>query len=191
MGVLGSMGVGLGIRTDPPLTHNFLISLLDTSSSGSLAGSIALSFALDVVLGGFSECSGLEMSMQPEEYKEGGQNGCTLKFPSRVTWGNIILKRGIGAWPALWDWHYGYATGEGKRRDGVITLVNDMHLPTNIWFFSRGLPVKYTGPTLNASQNTVAVESIEIAHEGIYQVPGISAGTAAVMAAVSLGMAHQ
>jgi hypothetical protein len=52
------------------------------------------------------------------------------------------------------------------------------------------LPIRYSGPTLNASQNNVAIESIEIAHEGVYQVPGISAGTAATMAAVSLGMRY-
>ncbi len=189
MGILGSVGVG--VRTDPPFTHNFLISLLDTSSGGSLAGSLVMSAVLDVVLGGFSECSGLEMSMQPEEYKEGGRNGCTLKFPTRVTWGNITLKKGVGAWPTLWDWHYGFTKGEGKRRDGVITLVNDLHLPTNIWYFSRGLPVKYSGPALNAAQNNVAIESIEIAHEGVYQVPYVGAATATAMAAVSLAMRYQ
>jgi phage tail-like protein len=189
MGILGS--VGIGFRADPPLTHNFLISLIDTSSGGSKAGSIILSAVLDAAVGGFSECSGLEMSMQPEEYKEGGGNGCTLKFPSRVTWSNITLKRGVGAWPTLWDWHFGFTKGEGKRRDGVITLFNDLHLPTNVWYFQRGLPVRYVGPTLNASQNNVAIESIEIAHEGIYQVPGIGAGTSATMAAVSLGMRYR
>jgi phage tail-like protein len=188
MGLLGS--VGIGFRADPPFTHNFLISLLDTTSGGSLALTIALSAVLDVAVGGFSECSGLEMAMQPEEYKEGGRNGETLKFPTRVTWGNLTLKRGVGAWPTLWDWHYSFTQGKGKRRDGLIVLFNDLHLPTNIWYFSRGLPVKYAGPTLNAAQNTVAIESIEIAHEGVYQVPGISAGTAAVMAAISLGLRY-
>lgn len=155
-------------RADPVLNHNFAISLIDTSSTLGLLGGSEI---LDVAVGGFSECAGLEMSLQVEDYKEGGNNGQLLKFPTRVTWSNITLKRGIGVGTALWDWHYGFVEGKGKRRDGMIILLSDLHLPNNIWCFRRGLPVKYTGPSLNATQNNVAIESIEIAHEGIYQVP--------------------
>jgi phage tail-like protein len=138
---------------------------------------------LDVAVGGFSECSGLEMSLKVEEYREGGRNSTVLKFPTRVEWSNITLKKGIGG-PALWDWHYGFVEGQGKRRDGIIALLTDLRVPHNIWYFRRGLPVKYTGPTLNATQNNVAIESIEIAHEGIYQLPLVSLGatTAGVVA---------
>jgi phage tail-like protein len=147
-----------------------------------------LSSVFDVIAGGFSECSGLEMSLQIEEYKEGGRNDRTLKFPSRVSWSNITLKKGIGAGTTLWDWQYGFTEGKGKRRDGVIVLMNDLHLPNNIWYFQRGLPLKYTAPVMNASQNMVAIEAIEISHEGIYQVPYVGLGTAAVMASMGAGM---
>jgi len=176
----------VGVRSDPVLGYNFLISLLDTSSALALAKSIAVSAIMDVALGGFSECSGLEMSLEIEEYNEGGRNGNTLKFPTRVKWSNITLKKGVGAGTALWDWHYGFVKGEGKRRDGVIILQNDLHIPNNIWYFRRGLPVKYTGPTMNATQNSVAIESIDIAHEGIYQVPYIGFGAAASMGIAEL-----
>ena len=176
----------VGARSDPVLGYNFLISLLDTSSALALAKSIAVSAIMDVALGGFSECSGLEMSLEIEEYNEGGRNGNTLKFPTRVKWSNITLKKGVGAGTALWDWHYGFVKGEGKRRDGVIILQNDLHIPNNIWYFRRGLPVKYTGPTMNATQNSVAIESIDIAHEGIYQVPYIGFGAAASMGIAEL-----
>ena len=59
-------------------------------------------------------------------------------------------------------------------------LLNDLHVPTSIWYFRRGLPVKYTGPSLNATQSAVAIEALEIAHEGMWQVPGVGAGAAAV-----------
>lgn len=176
----------VGVRSDPVLGYNFLISLLDTSSALALAKSIAVSAIMDVALGGFSECSGLEMSLEIEEYNEGGRNGNTLKFPTRVKWSNITLKKGVGAGTALWDWHYGFVKGEGKRRDGVIILQNDLHIPNNIWYFRRGLPVKYTGPTMNATQNSVAIESIDIAHEGIYQVPYVGFGAAASMGIAEL-----
>jgi phage tail-like protein len=172
MGFLGA----LGIRSDPVLNHNFLISLMDTSSALALASSLAMSAIKDVAIGGFSECTGLEMSLDVEEYKEGGRNGETLKFPTRVKWSNITLKKGVGNGTDLWDWHYGFVEGKGKRRDGIIVLQNELHVPNNIWYFRRGLPVKYTGPALNATQNNVAIESIEIAHEGIYQVPFVGMG---------------
>jgi phage tail-like protein len=174
-----------GVRLDPVLNHNFVISLIDSSS---LLGSLTMSAIFDVALGGFNECSGLEMSMQPEEYKEGGRNGTVLKFPNRVTWSNITLKKGVGAKQGLWEWHYGFVEGKGKRRDGVIVLLTDLHLPNNIWYFQRGLPVKYTGPSMNAMQNNVAIEAIEIAHEGIYQVPFVGIGAAAVGAAANLAI---
>ncbi|HKP51322.1 MAG TPA: phage tail protein [Chloroflexia bacterium] len=179
----------LGIRSDPVLGHNFLISLIDTSSTLALAKSIVTSAITDVALGGFTECTGLEMSLEIKDYEEGGNNGAVLKFPTRVKWSNITLKKGIGFSTALWDWHYGFVEGSGKRRDGLIMLMDDLGVPHNIWYFKRGLPLKYTAPSMNASQNNVAIEAIEIAHEGIYQVPGVSLGAAAVSGAVSVGFA--
>ncbi len=176
----------VGIRGDPLLNHNFVISLLDTSSSLALGKSIALSAIFDVALGGFSECTGIEMSLDVEEYREGGRNGTVLKFPTRVKWSNITLRRGVGAGTGLWDWHYGFVEGKGKRRDGLIVLMTDLRLPNNIWYFRRGLPVKYTGPALNAGQSQVAIEAIEIAHEGIYQLPYVGFGAAATTRIVGL-----
>jgi len=77
--------------------------------------------------------------------------------------------------------------GQGKRRDGVIILLNDLRAPNTIWYFRRGLPVKYTGPSLNATQNNVAIEAIEIVHEGIFQlgIGGIGAGVSVIKGLVS------
>lgn len=185
MAALGSILGEVGIRLDPLLNYNFVVSLVDSSSALALAKSVALSAIFDVALGGFSECNGLEMSLDVEECKEGGRHGAILKFPTRVKWSNITLKKGIGAGTGLWDWHYGFVEGKGKRRDGVIVLLNDLHLPNNIWYFRRGLPVKYTGPTMNAAQSNVAIEAIEITHEGIYQLPYVGYGSAAATAGIS------
>jgi len=171
-----------GIRSDPVLNHNFVVSLIDTSSTLAILKSAALSAIFDVALGGFAECSGLEMSLKTEDFREGGNNGTVLHFPSRVEWGTITLKKGVGG-TGLWDWHYGFVEGIGKRRDGVIVLLTAEKLPNNIWYFRRGLPTKYTGPQMNATQNSVAIESIEISHEGIYQVPFVGAVSGVVSAA--------
>jgi phage tail-like protein len=188
--VLGAFGIrGSPIRGDPILNHNFIVSLLDTSSGLALAKSIALSAIFDVALGGFNECTGIEMSMDIEEYREGGYNGTAHKFPTRVKWSNITLRKGIGASQALWDWHYEFSEGKGKRRDGLIVLMTDLRIPNNIWYFQRGLPVRYSAPAMNAGQSQVAIEMIEIAHEGIYQVPFVGYGAAAATIGVGIGAA--
>jgi phage tail-like protein len=152
-----------GQRNDPFRAYNFLVTLVDSSSS---LGAV-LSAIQNVALGGFSECSGLEMTMDPEEYKEGGVNGTILKFPNRIKWSNIKLRRGMTYADNLWNWHYSFVEGRGVRRDGVVVLQNDLQTPVKIWSFTRGLPVKWTGPTLNAAQSQVAIEELEIAHEGL------------------------
>jgi len=173
------------LRGDPVLSHNFIIQLLD--SSGAAPSPVAAAGELlNAVAGGFSECTGIEMTMKVEEFNEGGRNGEVLKFAGRISWSNITLKKGIAAGTALWDWHYSFVEGRGKRRDGVIMLLNEQRLPHNIWQFRRGIPVKYAGPSLNAAQNNVAIESVEIAHEGIFQVPKVGIGAATAAGAASL-----
>ena len=149
------------VRLDPYRVFNFLITLVDSSSAGS--GPPQQSQAS----GGFSECSGLDMSLDIEEYKEGGNNGLTLRFPTRVKWSNLRLKRGIATNDDLWLWHFGYVRGQVLRKDGVVTLLDEQQNPVKSWSFTRGLPVKWAGPSLNAAQNQVAIEELEIAHEGL------------------------
>ena len=166
----------LGQRNDPLLNHNFVITLVDSTSALGAAPATSPGDVLSSALAGFSECSGLEMSMQPEEYKEGGNNAAVLKFANRVTWVNLTLRRGLSVSTELWDWHYGFVEGRGRRRDGAVILLDATRRPSRVWCFRRGLPVKYSGPQLNATQNAVAIEAIEIAHEGIFQVPVAGAG---------------
>src|SRR6478672_5122493 len=133
------------MRIDPVLGMNFAVTLLDSSSPlVALAGALQLSAAA-----GFSECTGLESSLEVEDYKEGGNNGGGLKFPTRVTWTNIKLKRGLSVTKELWDWHYGFVTGFSSRRDGLIVLFDSERKPFRSWTFRRGLPVKYSGPAMN------------------------------------------
>jgi phage tail-like protein len=148
---------------DPFRGFNFVISLIDSSSPATLAVT-ALSSA---PLAGFAECSGLEMSMDIEEYKEGGNNGTILRFPTRVKWTNLRMKRGMTFAGDLWQWHYDFSQGVGTRRDGAIVLQDETQTPAIVWSFTRGLPIKWTGPSFNAGQSQVAFEEIEIAHEGI------------------------
>ncbi len=152
-----------GFRLDPLPAFNFYISLIDTSSTLAVV-TTAINF---IAAGGFSECSGLDGTLQVEEYSEGGENRFVHKFPTRMTYSNITLRRGMGFSDDLWNWHFDYVNGRWKRRDGLIILQNDQHQPVKIWKFKRGLPLKWAGPTLNASQSATAIETLEIMHEGL------------------------
>ena len=159
-------------RLDPLPAYNFIVTLLDTSSILTTAIS-----AIGSVVGGFSECSGLASTLEVESYKEGGNNQTTLNFPSRNTFQPLQLKRGVGLSEDLWLWHYDFTLGKGKRRDGLIILQNDLHMPIKVWQFHRGLPTKYSGPTLDAGQSQIAIEQLEITHEGLKLTsPGTIAG---------------
>jgi phage tail-like protein len=151
------------LPTDPFRGFNFLVTLIDSSSLFTFAVSALQSMAL----AGFSECSGLETTMDIEEYKEGGNNGTILHFPTRVKWTNLRLKRGLTFASDLWQWHYDFSQGVGKRRDGMVVLQDERHNPAIVWSFTRGLPIKWAGPSFNAAQGQVVFEEIEIAHEGL------------------------
>jgi phage tail-like protein len=174
----------LAARRDPYLAYNFLITLLDASAE--LASAIK---QIDrMKSGGFSECSGLESTVEIEEWKEGGNNGASLKFVTRGKTTPIVLKRGVTANDDLWAWHNAFVLGRGKRRDGLIVLQNEQRQPVKVWAFHRGIPTKYSGPTLNATDSLVALEQLEITHEGlalISPVQSLSSIVGAVASAAS------
>ena len=151
-------------RIDPLGAFNFYITLIDSSN---LAGTL-LTAVLSYAVAGFSECSGLEATLEVLDYREGGVNGYVHKFATRATYSNVVLKHGaIYLYDDLWDWHYGWVQGTGTRKDGLIVLLNEARQPAKIWKFKRGIPTKWVGPSLNAAQSAVAVESLDIAHEGL------------------------
>src|SRR5690606_3699236 len=148
-------------RLDPLPAFNFYITLLDVSS----VSSTLISGVSGFVMGGFSECSGLEARLEIEEDTSGAVIHRAYRFPTRSVFSNITLKRGVGFGEDLWLWHEEFLRGEGTRRNGLIVLANELQVPIKIWSFERGIPVKWTGPAFSASSSQVAVESIEIAHE--------------------------
>ncbi len=119
-------------------------------------------------LGGFSECTGLSLEFQTQDYAEGGRNAEMLKFPSRGTQSNIVLKRGVVS-RRLWDWYSMLLRGEPRyRRTASIQLLDAAGAkPVAVFELSRAFPCKWIGPDLNALQSNVAVESLELCHEGI------------------------
>jgi phage tail-like protein len=163
-------------RQDPFRGYNFLVALVDSSS----AMAFVISALRSLAHAGFSECSGLEMSLDIEEYREGGNNGTVLRFPTRVKWSNLRLKRGVTFADDLWQWHYDFSRGKVKRRDGIVVLQDERHNPAKVWSFTRGLPIKWTGPVFNAAQSQVVIEELEIAHEGL-KVWSLGAGISSAL----------
>jgi phage tail-like protein len=153
------------LRTDPLSVFNFYLTLIDSSN---VVGTL-ISAALNYAIAGFSECTGLDVTLEIMEYKEGGVNDYVHKLPTRASHGNITLKRGvIFLEDDLWTWHQSFVQGAGKRRDGLIVLLDESRAPAKVWKFKRGIPMKWVGPSLNATQSGAAIESLEVAHEGLF-----------------------
>lgn len=119
----------------------------------------------------FSQCTGLGGEVGVEEYAEGGENRFVHRLPLRSTFGNLVLKQGAGPSLGLWHWWEEYRSmGRVRPRDGVVTLLAwDLGAPRPVrsWRFTRGWPVKMSGPDLDAQSAAVAIETIEIAHHGL------------------------
>jgi phage tail-like protein len=153
------------LRIDPLAVFNFYITLVDSPAKG--IGTI-ISMALNYFVAGFSECSGIDATIETQDYKEGGLNDRVLRFATRTAHSAITLKHGvIYLYDDLWTWHNEWVKGRGKRKDGLIVLQDEGRKPAKIWKFKRGIPTKWVGPSLNAAQNQVAIESLEIVHEGL------------------------
>jgi phage tail-like protein len=173
-----------GRREDPVGAFNFAVSLMDAAAdTAGAVTKLAINTLTDNIDAGFNECSGLEMILETEEYVEGGVNGTVHKFPTRMKWGKLVMKKGLLRRSDLWDWMYGFSEGRVVRKDGVITLLNEQGRVHTAWQFFGGLPVLWRGPSLNAQQNAVAFESIEIEHEGLKLLSGASGLAAAINSA--------
>jgi phage tail-like protein len=123
---------------------------------------------------GFAEVSGLNIENQLIEYRDGlSPEYSTMKMPGIPKYGNITLKRGvIAADNEFYDWlnkikMNKVGSDNGDRRDLIISLLNEEHSPVMTWKAVNAFPVKIEGPGLKATGNEVAIESIEIAHEGL------------------------
>jgi phage tail-like protein len=114
----------------------------------------------------FSEVSGLESETAVIEYRAGSE-GLTRKLPGLTKYANIVLRYGITQDRELWDWRKNIVAGIPDRRNGTIKLLDDQRNEVARWNFRDGWISKWQGPALNARSNDVAIETIEIAHEGL------------------------
>ncbi len=124
--------------------------------------------------GGFLGVSGLDTSQDPVEYREGNEKPLTVrKLPGLVKYANIVLKWGIIADdPQLWQWRISVTQGkiakDKLRKNLSIVLLDDTGAEeVRRWNVRDAWPAKWTGPSFNATGNEVAVDTLELAHEGV------------------------
>jgi len=119
----------------------------------------------------FQEASGFENSSEVVEHRETDSRGrqSVNKQPGNVTWGDSTLKRGITGSMALWDWRQQVVNGDVRdaRKGGSVVLYNSKDVAIARFDFVNGWPSKWSGPSVNTTDNSVAVEEITIVHEGL------------------------
>ena len=140
---------------------------------------------VQLAYGAFSECTGLEATMEPKVYKAGGANYGDFQRPGRVTFGTVILKRGITTNRDLWRW-FSHVNEQAKfayRLTVKIAVLRDSDLagapgasdsgftaasqPRLTIQLTRALPVKFKCGDMNAKATDVGVEELHLAHEGL------------------------
>ena len=139
---------------------------------------------ITALIAGFQEITGLEASIDIHEYKEGGLNDHAWKFATAANFGNITFKRGVVLSPDLWQWFLKVRQGSfGARRQIAIFHMDSARTPALTWMINRALPAKYSGPAWNSGQSSVAIESLEVAHEGLTLLPGLDLGVGGALPA--------
>lgn len=130
----------------------------------------AFSFMVEidgVLNAGFSEVTGLGIEITPIEYREGADPTTVRKLPGLRKYSNIVLKRGFTADRSLWTWMQTVLNGQIARTNMSIILLDAAKNAVLQWNVVQAWPCKYEGPVLSAESNEVAIESVEICHEGI------------------------
>lgn len=118
---------------------------------------------------GFTEITGLTTETEVIEYREGSSPEYNkIKMPGLRKYGNITMKRGTFAHDNdYFKWFNTVKLNTIERRDITISLLNEEHMPVVVWKVKSAWPVKVQSPDLKADANESAIESIEVAHEGL------------------------
>jgi phage tail-like protein len=140
-----------GQRVDPYGSYDFLVEIDGITRAA------------------FQEASGFDSSIDVTEYREGGDNETLRKLPAKTKYSNIVLKWGTADDHDLYDWHMQWVKGDpaATRKNGSIVLLDRQGNEKVRWNFTNAWPVKWTGPSFNAKGNDVAIETLELAHEGL------------------------
>jgi phage tail-like protein len=146
---------------------------IGTSAAGGAGGTnsgghAACRFYVEIGDGGkqiqavFSELSGLQVEMQTMDYEEGGTNTFVHRLPGRLKVGNITLKHGLTKSNDFLKWCMNI-----ERKNVTVVMYDVAGQAVLRWHFNRAYAVKWTGPNFTADSTAMAIESVEITHEGL------------------------
>ena len=156
-----------GVRLDPYGAYNFLVEIEG------------------VIAGGFSEVSGLTVETTVDRKKFGGENNTEHTFITGTKYSDLTLKHGLTDLDLLWNWYEEVINGKINRKNGTVYLLDHEGLPAMWWDFHEAYPVKWDGPTLNASSSTVATETLILTHRGLVK-PDVSRIVSAIRGGISI-----
>ena len=138
-----------GQRVDPYGNYNFLVEIDGITRAA------------------FHEVSGFDSTIDVIEHREGGENTTVRKLPGMTKHSNIVLKWGLADDADLYNWHRDAVNGKVQRRNGSIVLLDRQGQERMRWNFVNAWPAKWDGPDFNAEGNDIAIETLELAHEGV------------------------
>jgi phage tail-like protein len=122
----------------------------------------------NIPTGAFTECSGLTATGDAVDYREGTDlQNIVRKLPGLRKAENVVLKRGVTKDKSLWNWYNNIFAGIPDRRNVTIILLDEAHVPVIRWHAENAWINKIEGPSFKASGNEVAIESVELVHEGL------------------------
>jgi phage tail-like protein len=130
----------------------------------------------------FSECDGLEISIEPKTFQEGGNNTAQVHLAGAATYAQLTLKRGMSNDFGLWRWFNEVLKTEkrGLRASATIVMLGADREPQLTFKLEGCLPVKLRAPALNASQGTVAIEEMQLVYSRMdVEFPKSSTGSGA------------
>src|ERR687885_1522109 len=138
---------------------------------------VAFNFAVEIRVDGvamqvcdaaFSECDGLEMTMDVKTIREGGNNGKQIRLTGPYNYGNVTLKRGMTATFDLWKWLDLMLTQPNLRADADVIIFAPNHTEERARFrLTRCVPVKLKAPPLNAKDGMIAIEELQLSYESL------------------------
>jgi len=140
-----------GQRVDPYGNFNFLVEIDGITQAA------------------FQEASGFNSEIDIREYREGGENITPRKLPGMAKYSNITLKWGLTDSRELYDWHRQWVTGDpnAQKKSGSIVVLDRQGNEKVRWNFTNAWPAKWTGSDYSSTSTETAIETLEIAHEGL------------------------
>jgi|SRR5690349_19574937 phage tail-like protein len=118
---------------------------------------------------GFTEISGLDVETEVIEYRDGAlPEFSKMKIPGMQKFANVTMKRGVFASDNdYFNWWNTVSLNTIERRDVTVSLLNEAHEPVMVWKIKNAWPTKIASTDLKADGNEIAIESIELAHDGL------------------------